>query len=186
MKLKKKKGSIEMFISSIAFIIVALVVIMVMRLKVVKLTKSYIEDGLVASNLAAATVDLKEYGTTNSIINNDFQKSFDDYCTALKENLNLDYNFNPKTNTLINSKVDIINFTIYNVVGNDIEMIKRELNGSITKQSYPNKVGIMKAPNGTVINTTTVYSKIGFEIKGYMNDKYYVYKENSVDITDKD
>lgn len=186
MKLKKKKGSIEMFISSIAFIMIALIVLMVVRLKVIKTTQSYVEDGLVASNLAAATIDLNEYGTTNNIINNDFQKSFNDYCIALKENLNLDSNFNPKNNTLINSKVEIINFTIYNVVGNNIEMTKREANGSITKQSYPNKVGIMKAPNGAVINTTMVYSKIGFELKGYMNDTHYVYKDNSVDITDKD
>lgn len=186
MKLKKKKGSIEMFISSMIFIMIALVVVMMMRLKVIKLTKSYIEDGLVASNLASATIDLNEYGTTNKIVNNDFQKSFNDYCVALKDNLNLDNNFTPKKKTLINSEVDIVNFTIYNVVDSDIEMIRRESNGSITRQSYPNKVGIMKAPNGATINTTMVYSKIGFELKGYMNDTHYVYKESSVDITDKD
>lgn len=185
MKLKKKKGSIEMFISSTIFIIIALVVVMVVRLKVIKTTKSYVEDGLVASNLAAATIDLKEYGTTNNIINNDFEKSFNDYSTALKENLNLDSNFYPKNKILINSEIKIVNFTIYNVVGNNIEMIKRESNGSITRQSYPGKVGIMKAPNGAIINSTMVYSKIGFELKGYFNDTHYVYKENSVDITDK-
>ena len=43
----------------------------------------------------------------------------------------------------------------------------------------------MKAPNGAVINTTMVYSKIGFEIKGYLNNSHYVYKHNAVDITDK-
>ena len=46
MKLKKKKGSIEMFISSMIFIIVALVIVMMMRLKVVKVTKNFVEDGL--------------------------------------------------------------------------------------------------------------------------------------------
>lgn len=185
MKLKKKKGSIEMFISSIAFIIVALVVIMVVRLKVIKVTKNFIEDGLVASNLASATIDLKEYGTTNKIINNNFEKSFNDYTVALKENLNLDNNFKPKSNTLINSKIDIDNFTIYNVIGNDIVMTRREANGSITRQTYPNKGGVMTAPNGAVINSTMVYSRIGFELKGYLNDTHYVYKENSVDVTDK-
>lgn len=185
MKLKKKKGSIEMFISSMIFITVALVIVMMMRLKVVKVTKNFVEDGLVASNLASATIDLREYGTTNKIVNSDFEKSFNDYCVALKDNLNLNSDFTPKSSILINSKVDIHNFTIYNVVGNDIDMIKRESNGSITRQSHPNKVGIMKAPNGAVINTTMVYSKIGFEIKGYLNNTHYVYKENAVDITDK-
>lgn len=185
MKLKKKKGSIEMFISSMIFIIVALVIIMQMRLKVVEVTQSFIEDGLVASNLASATIDLEEYGTSNKIINRDFEKSFNDYTVALKENLRLDNNLNPKTKTLLNSKVDIHNFTIYNVIGNDIEMIRREANGSITRQTYTNKLGVMTAPNGAMINTTMVYSKIGFELKGYLKNTHYVYKDCSVDITDK-
>ena len=185
MKLKKKKGSIEMFISSMIFIIITLVIVMQLRLKEVKVTQSLIEDGLVASNLASATIDLKEYGTTNHIINNNFNKSFDDYVVALKHNLNLDNNFMPKNKNLINGKVDIIEFTLYNVVGNDIQMTKRESDGSITKQTYANKLGVMTTPNGTIIKSATIYSKIGFELRGYLKDTLYVYKDGSVDVVDK-
>lgn len=186
MKIKKKKGTIESFISSMIIISISLIILMNLRLRIIKTTKSLVEDGLVASNLAAATIDLKEYGTSNNIVNNDFNKSFNDYCIALKDNLRLNNEFIPTSNLLINSKIDIVNFTIYNVIGNNIYMTKREANGSIVKTTYTDKVGSMKAPNGAIIKSTMVYSKIGFEIKGYLDNKHYVYKENSVDITDKD
>ena len=184
MKIKKKRGSTEAFICSMAFIMVALVIIMMLRLKIVKVTKNMVEDGLVASNLASATIDLNEYGSTNNIVISSFEKNFNDYCISLKDNLNLNNDFTPKNNTLINSKVDIHEFTIYNVKGNDIEMIKRQADGSITRQSYINQVGIMQTPDGSTITTTTIYSKIGFEVKGYLDNTLYIYKEKSVDITD--
>ncbi len=44
----------------------------------------------------------------------------------------------------------------------------------------------MYTPDGVLIKSTTVYSRIGVELKGYMNSSFYFYKDNSVDITDKD
>ena len=182
MKIKKKKGEIEFFISSIILAVVVLIMMMGMRLNIIKSTQEYVEDGLVASNLAAATIDLNEFGSSNNIINNNFEQSFNDYKEALKINLNLDNNFVPKSKTLINSKVNIEEFTIYNVVGNDVQMTRRSSNGNIDKITYANKLGTIKTPNGVEINSTTIYSKIGFQIKGYLKDTHYVYKENSVDI----
>lgn len=182
MKTKKKKGEIEFFISSIILAVVVLIMMMGMRLNIIKSTQEYVEDGLVASNLAAATIDLNEFGSSNNIINNNFEQSFNDYKEALKINLNLDNNFVPKTRTLINSNVSIEEFTIYNVIGNDVQMIRRSSNGNIDRITYSNKVGSIKTPNGVTINSTTIYSKIGFQIKGYLKDTHYVYKENSVDI----
>lgn len=186
MVLKKKKGSLEIFVYPVLCSIIALVVLLGVRLKVLKTAKYSIEDSLVASNLAAATVDLKEYGSTNLILNNNFNKSYEDYCKALKENLKLDENFNPKSKSIIESKVDIVDFTIYNVNGNDIEKISKSPNGVVSSQTFPNAVGTLKTPDGVTITTTLVYSKIGFSIKGYLDKTLYVYKDNSVDITDKD
>jgi hypothetical protein len=187
MKLKKKKGNMETFISYIALLMIPLILIMNIKLKQIKLTKNLVEDGLVASNLSAATIDLKEYGTTQQIINDDFSKSFNDYTISLKDNLKLDDNFQPINNQgIICSKISIDNFTIYNVIGNDIQVISRSPDGSINNSTISNGAGVIKTPDGVLIKSTTIYSKISFKIKGYLTDIYNVYKEKSVDITDKE
>lgn len=186
MKLKKKEGSVENFMAMAILIVVALLVVFAIKSKETNIISNYTTDAIVASNLAAATVDLKEYGTTKRIVNNDFEKSFNEFERSLKENLNLDNNFIPKSKNMISSKVTIDTFSIYNVVGNDIQLTKRNANGNVTKQVFRNGLGSTKTPNGVLINTTTIYSKIGFELKGYLKNKHYAYKENSVDITDKD
>lgn len=180
--MKKEKGKIEFFISSIALSITSLLVLMGLRIEVIKTTKSFIDDGLVASTLASATIDLKEFGTTNNIINSDFSKSYNDFTKTLKTNLNLDNSFIPKDDTLINSKVDVVDFIIYNVVGNDIYVLKKDEVG-YSEQFYPNQKGIMKTPNDVLITSTTFYSKIGFSLRGYLEDTHYVYKDYCVDVT---
>lgn len=186
MKLNKKEGSVENFIAMAILTMVALLVLFAIKSKEINIVSNYTSDALVTSNLAAATVDLKEYGTSNKIINNDFEKSFNEFSRSIKENLKLDNGFVPISKNMISSKVTIDTFSIYNVVGNDIQLTKRQANGNVTKQVFTNGLGNTKTPDGVIINTTTIYSKIGFELKGYLKNKHYAYKENSVDITDKD
>lgn len=188
MTLEKKDG-ISGSLIGIGSVTIAIIFLLAMlKSKELSLTNDFLYDGLVFSNLAAATVDLKEYGSTNKIVNNHFDKSFNEYQNALKENLKLDNDFVPidSNNSMIAGKVTVEIFTIYNVDGNDIHMIKRQSNGNIIKQTYHNELGSMYTPDGVLIKSTTVYSRIGMELKGYMNSSFYFYKDNSVDITDKD
>lgn len=184
MKLKKKKGTIEVFISSIVLLIIPMIIVMNIRLREIKLTKNFVEDGLVAANLASATIDLREYGTTHKIVNDNFTKSFDDYISSLKENLKLDNNLMPINQNLICSNITLDNFSIYNVNGNDIQVTTRSSDGSIINSTILNGFGTFKTPDGVLIKSTTIYSKILFKIKGFNNVQYNVSKEKSVDITD--
>lgn len=183
--LKKKDASIENFIAMGIITIVILFCMFSIKSKEINLTSNYIQDGLVASNLSAAIVDLKEYGTSNKIINNEFDKSFNMYKKALKENLKLDENFNPINTNFVDSKINIEVFSIYNVEGNDIHMTKRQSNGNVIKEVFKNGLGSVKTPDGVLIETTTIYSRIGFELRGYLKNAHYAYKENSVDVIDK-
>ena len=186
MKLKKKDGR-GLNIIIIPLVVVSIIFcLFVIKSKQIEVVNDFIDDGLVMANFASATVDLKEYGTSNTIVNNDFNKAFQEYQKALKNNLRLDNNFEPKTSNLIDGKVTIEIFTIYNVKGNDIYMTKRQRNGNIINQTYPNALGTMETPDGVKIETTSIYSKIGMNVKSFINDKKYVYKEKTVDITDKD
>ncbi len=186
MMLIKKDGISEGLIGIGATSLVIIFLLFLLKSKELTLTNDFVYDGLVFSNLAAATIDLKEYGSTNKIINNDFEKSFLEYRNSLKENLRIDDNLMPNKNSMINSKVTIEVFTIYNVDGNDIEMVKRQSNGNIIRHTYTNGVGNIYTPDGVLISSTTIYSRIGMELKGFMNESSYFYKDSSVDITDKE
>lgn len=182
--MKKKEGKIEVFISCIALIMVVLIVIMSVKLKEIKLTKNYIDDGLVSSLLASATIDLKEYGSSNNIINNDPEQSYYLFKDTLKSNLNLNNDFSAKNSNLITDKVNIEKFVIYNVkTSNDIEIIEVE-NGKIVNKTKENS-GVLTTPEGVKIEKTTFYAKISFYVSGYLNnEKYKIVKEKSVDVTD--
>lgn len=179
--MSKKDGGITIFISLIAFFIVTICICFSFTIRKLDFTRNYIEDGLVASNLAAATIDLKEYGTTKNIINNDFEKSFRDFSNSLKVNLDLDEKYISK-NKIIDGSIKVDIFRIYNVKGEDIEIITKD-NGQFKKYKYNNSVGKISTPDGVIIKNTTIYSKISFTIKTIFNQEKYVSKENSVDIT---
>lgn len=182
--MKKKKGNINYFLSFAVLLLVVLIVNYNLKIKLIKTTKGFIEDGLVASNLASALIDLEEYGTTNKIINKDFNKSYDEIKSSLKYNLKLNNDFQPLNDNLINSKIKIDKYSIYNVIGNDVHLTSADSLGNITTLIFPNGLGKTKTPDGVLIKSTTMYCKISFKIRGYLNTEHEVSKENSVDITD--
>ncbi len=187
--MKKKEGNI--LYPTVGFFIILMCTILVLygsKKEEISSTKRMIDDGQLASNLSAATINLEEYGATSTIVNTDFNNSYNEFLRALKNNLRLDNSFNPlNTNSNgINGKVNIESFIIYNVIGNDIEVNKCDSVGNITKDIITSGLGSSKTPNGVLIESTTVYSKISFPLKGYLNsDSIIVNNESVVDITDK-
>lgn len=182
MKLKKDKGIVEYTLSIMLLMIIVLLVLFVYRMRVIKITKENVEDALVSSNLACAVIDLEEFGTTNEIVIKDPQESYEIYKKALKGNMYLDDNFMPVDRKLINGKVTIHEFVVYSVNAGNVQVSRIGSDGIVSIQDYPGGAGIVQTPDGTVVNSSTVYSKIGFEIKSYRENVMYVYKQNSVDV----
>lgn len=181
--MKKKKGSIEFGVSMAVISIMSLFLLFIMKITSINIARDYVENGLVASNLASAVIDIDEYGTTNKILIKDFNKAYSTYFESLKDNLSLGEGNIPTKGYLSKEKVEVIQYTVYNVEGDTIYETTRRSNGSISKKQYNGQVGKMKTPDGAVITTTTIYSKIGFYISGYKNENVYATKENSVDIS---
>ena len=177
----KKEGFIEVATGFTALFIVSILTLTTFTLRRLDVTRIQVEDSLVASNLASAVIDINEYGTTNNIIISDTTKAYNQFCDALKNNLNLNDNFEPSNNKFFKSKIDVLEFVIYNVKGNEIEEVKIT-DKDITEKIYSGKVGELKTPDGAIINSTTIYSKIGFTIGALLDDEYYRTKEISVDI----
>lgn len=120
--MKKDEGFIQYAMCIMLISICALIMIYSLRMKIVQEQKSYIEDGLTSSALAAAIVDINEFGTyeyirsgSNNVWDEEEQRIYNTFVENLKINLNLDDSMYPNdSNGIITSKVNVVHFWVYN------------------------------------------------------------------------
>lgn len=167
--------------------LISLLTAFIVRVKIIELVNEDTQDAVTLSNLASGLIDLDEYGQTGIVHINNFEHSYNVYVDAIKENLNLSSTMLPINSSYILSEVEIQEYAVYNVTGNDITLTRQvNSNGTSTRDTviYYGKVGILKTPDDVAISHTTIYSKIGFRLRGFMNNSQNVSKDGSVDIVD--
>lgn len=177
---KKHKGEIEIIVPVFFLILAVIIVACLMQLQQFNATKTFVEDSLAASNLASAVIDAEEYGISHNVVITDPQNAYSTYQRALKANMGLNDAWESQDKLAIAGKVEILNYIIYNVRGNDVEII------SFGESSYSTTVvgglGSVKAPNDKVIASTSVYSRITFPVEGILNIRVTAEKDELVDI----
>lgn len=154
------------------------------QLEVFRSSSRYMEDALAASNLAAAVIDVEEYGISHAIQIGDPQEARKRYMTAIKGNLNLDDTWECANKHLISGPVNIDNFTVYNVSGNDVEIYSFDENGVLSRRQ--GALGQVKAPNGLAVESTGIYSEISYSIRGVLGVEVEARKGKLVDVVKND
>ena len=139
------------------------------------------EDALAASNLASAVIDIQEYGISHNIIIPDPEAAFAIYKDALKVNMNLDDSWRSTTRQDISGPVVIQEYIIYNVRYDDVEV--HYFGESQYSQIIVGGKGTVTAPNGKIIESTSIYSKITFPVDGIWGIQTIAVKDQLVDIT---
>ena len=137
---------------------------------------------MAASNLASAIIDLEEYGKTHKISIPNPESAFALYREALSVNLELDENLNTTNRDFISSQVEIKQYIVYNLWEDTIEIFVLDGNGK-RKSCTTARKGTVFTPDNIPVETTTIYSKVGFWVEGLMGQKIYAEKEKSIDIT---
>lgn len=145
------------------------------------LTSAYVEDALAASNLASAVIDLEEYGRTHTILVKDPQSAFLLYKEALCYNLQLDEYLNTTNREVIAGKVSILDYIIYNVSGENISIYSLDEEG-VLRGMWTCKPGEAITPDGVLVESTTIYSRVAFSVKSLGERTYEATKEKSIDI----
>jgi hypothetical protein len=174
-----------MVIGMMSVLIVSVVMLACLRVSNFMITGAYVEDALAASNLASALIDIDEFGKSGKILIKDGSKSYDIYQEALRINLQLDEDGRSFYRELLVGSVKVIEYIIYNVVNGEIEIIVFSGDG-YAEHIFPGIVGEIYTPDGVLVETTTIYSKISFAVKGFGSQIIYVEKENSVDVKKND
>lgn len=179
--MKKKSAEIE-FVTGM-FLLIMLTVLLVTQLQVslFSTSASFVEDALAASNLASAVIDIQEYGRTHTITIKSPEQAYELYREAIRQNLQLDDNWENSNKDLICGKVEILQYQIYNVKGKDVTIYSFGAEGDNTA-IVKDGLGNVQTPDGTTIESTSVYSRIGFPVKGVFGLEIAAQKQKTVDI----
>ncbi|MCM1188358.1 MAG: hypothetical protein NC541_03565 [bacterium] len=144
----------------------------------------YMEDALAASNLAAAVIDVEEYGISHSLRIGDLQGARNRYMTAVKGNLGLNEAWECENKGMISGPVSVVNFTVYNVSGNDVEINTFDGNGILSRTQ--GTLGQVRAPDGTVVESTGIYSELRYFIRGLFGMEAEAHKGKLADVLQTD
>ena len=172
---KKEKGLSGIVTCLFMFVIVTILLSFTLEYRIISLTKAELEDGLTVSGLAALIVDAKEYSTTGSVIL-DEEKSFKAFIDNLIINLDLREDFSAR-NPVYYHSVSIEQFVVYNVKGNDVTIIRYNEKNKLSEEQHSGMLGQVKAENGTIVEKSSIYIKLGIRLKSTFVDKT-VYVDN--------
>lgn len=180
MLLHSEKGQIEWVVGLFSIVFMAIILCAGIQIEVYSASSLYMEDALAVSNLASALIDVEEYGISNNITLNDPVEHYEIYKQALKENLGLNDDFEGSESALISGQVTIDKYIIYNVSDAGVEIYTVSSEGEVSREFCP--LDEVVTPDGTRVESTGIYSRISFPVKGFFNTTVTARKGKLVDI----
>ena len=176
--IKKSKGELATFTMVYVLLFFTATVAFALQIRQYISLKTYTEDALAASNLASAVIDIQEYGVNHNLIIKDPAHAYSIYQDALKVNMGLNDHWEDPAG-MISSPVQVEQYIVYNVRGTEVEVASfgENLNYSATET-----LGSATSPNGRVIESTSVYSRISYQVAGYFGVMVPAVKDKLVDV----
>ena len=169
-------GSIEYVVGMYALLFVLVLSMVSLQILQYKADSDIAEDALAASCLAALDVDPYRYGLDHSLVINNPAHARDIFEEALRGNMDLNADMMPRTEntSYIAGKVDIDEFRIYLVDGDNVtEYVVSEYGITENTGTY----GVVKTPSGTEVRSAGAYAKISFDTSGIFGVKIRACKE---------
>lgn len=168
---KRESGMANAPICLLCVFFVMIAFFFVISGKSLNMTKNKIDDSLTSSGLSAMIADMDKYTATGDLKLHP-EKAYEAFVSTLKVNLDLNNNMEAN-NPSYYKKIDVLSFTIYNVSGSDVEVLKCQ-NGIFAKTVYPGQLGKLKAENGKTIETSSLYIELGIAYDVFMlqNERY--------------
>lgn len=179
-RIKAEAGSLELVTGLFYLLFLGILLCGILQLDVFRASAAYLEDALAASNLASAVIDVEEYGISHSILIRDPDEAYEIYLSALRGNLNLNEEWECPAKSLISGKVSVLNYTVYNVKEDIVEIYHYDGSGQM---SYSDgSTGHVQAPDGKSIEHTSIYSEVTYPVRGIMGVEAQARKSNLADI----
>lgn len=179
-----ENGQVEWAAGLFFLLFLGILLCALLQLDIYRSSSQYLEDALALSNLASAVVDVEEYGISHQLVITDPRQAYERYRSAVKENLNLNDQWECQGDGVITGPVTIVNYTVYSVSGNDVEVSRFDEDGLLTQ--WREQLGSAVAPNGIKIEATGVYSEITYQLEGFLGTVVEARKGKLADIVTND
>ena len=151
-----------------------------LQIELYRASSGYLEDALASSNLAAAVIDVEEYGKTHNVLIGNAYQARERFEKALKINLGLNDDGECENKAMISGPVRVENFIVYNVDEEKIVSCRFDGAGNLQVGTYA--PGSVTAPNGVKVEANGIYSEISYEIKGFLGLTVQAHKGKLVDV----
>ena len=178
--LQKEEGQINWLIGLFMILFLGVLLCAQLQTEVYRMSSVYLEDSLAAFNLASAIIGVEEYGISHKLIIKDFEEAYGQYLMALQGNLNLNEQWEAVNKALITDQVTVENYIVYNVVEDVVQVYGIDESGNMWEEI--SVLGQVTAPNGQVIESTSVYSEISYHTKGMLGMEILAQKGKLVDV----
>lgn len=179
-QLEKRAGNTEWAVGLFFLLFLVILVCAEIQISAFQATSLYLEDALAASNLASAVIDIREYGSSHTVRISNLTGAYEQYVRAVKENLQLDENWECSNRRLISGQVTVEKYIVYNVEGNVVSISQVANDGHVF--SDQGVLGSVSTPDGTLIERTGIYSEISFPVKAFWGGIVQARKGKLVDI----
>lgn len=178
--ISRREGQIEWVVGLFWVLFLGILLCSLLQVKAYRAASLYIEDALAASNLAAAVIDIREYGVSHNLIIADAREAYERFRMAVKENLQLNEQWEGTNSALISGKVVIEKFVVYNVEGNTVKIYEVGPEGVLSEAEE--NVESCMVFHGIPVVSTGIYSEISFPMVGIWGLEVKVHKGKFVDI----
>lgn len=177
---KTESGQVEWASGMFFLLFLGILLCSLLQTAVFASSAQYLEDALAVSNLASAVVDLEEYGISRRVWIADAGEAYERYQDAVRQNLNLNEQGEAANRAFMTGPVRLVDYRIYNVSGNDVEVVRFDEEGNQTR--WWEQLEYAKAPNERKIENTGVYSEIAYTVEGMFGISTEAHKGKLVDI----
>lgn len=182
--LSTESGQIGWAVSLWFLLFLGILLICSLQTEVYRSAAVRLEDTLAASNLAAAVIDLEEYGTTHEVLIRDPEEAFARYQEAVKGNLGLNEAWENSEIEWLQGPVKVERFLVYNVTKQGTFVY--EMNGAGKMGTGAKRTGVVTAPNGKMVEHTGIYSELSFQTSGLFDLSIKGHKGILVDVARKE
>lgn len=174
--IRKNCGKIEYVMGMYALLFVLVMAMVSLQILRYMSDSDITEDALAASCLAALDVDPYRYGLDHSLVINDPVHAREIFEEALRDNMNLNADMTPQSENdpYIAGKVDVDEFRIYLVDGDNVTEYVVSAHGVIENSGL---YGDVKTPSGVTVRSAGAYSKISFDTFGIFGVRIRACKE---------
>ncbi|MCR4897219.1 MAG: hypothetical protein K5891_10630 [Lachnospiraceae bacterium] len=172
-------GAVQWAYGIFGILFLTMVICFELQIESYRASSDLMEDALAAGNLASAVIDLREYGKTGILQIRDPLDSYRIYREALAVNLGLNGAGEGGNAALISGRVQVESYIVYNVSEGMVTEIRVAGDDTGTRTG---RLGEVTTPEGQMVSSTGVYSRISYPVKGWLGTEVTARKGNLAEV----